>query len=111
MFNKKRIEELEYELHKLACSMDECKSITGGILRRLNELEKHQVISDGITFGALLGHKFTFTFNNSDGSPNGGLCNSPEGVLKIIELVKNLGGTDLVIKDESMYFKVTKDGK
>lgn len=69
------------------------------------------ITSDDFTFEALLGHKFLFTFNNPDGSPNGGLCDSPEGVLKIINHVKEIGGRDLVIKDETMYFKVTKDGK
>jgi len=52
---------------------------------------------------AVFGYKIMFTFNNQDGSLNGGIANSPQGLVKIFELVRKMDGSNLVIKDETIY--------
>jgi hypothetical protein len=51
--------------------------------------------------------KFMFTFDNADGTLNGGITSDPNALPHIVEMVRDLGGTNLVIKDESIYKKVT----
>ncbi len=75
---------------------------------RIQELEKNQLISGGINMQSPFGAKFSFTFTNPDGTANGGFCSDAESLPRLVEVVKELGGSQLVIKDETIYLKVTK---
>lgn len=94
IFSDKRLQEL---LAKVAA-----------LRRRVNELEKNQLITHDIQFHAPFGAKFSFTFVNSDGTPNGGFCNDTASLPRLVEMVRKIGGTALVIKDETVYLKITK---
>lgn len=53
----------------------------------------------------LVGYKIMFTFDMPDGSKNGGLCNHPAALSEVFELVRKMGGTNLVIEDKTIYVK------
>lgn len=55
---------------------------------------------------APLGHKITFTFDMPDGNKNGGITSNPEALLWIWRVYTEHKGTNLVIKDETIYKEV-----
>lgn len=45
------------------------------------------------------GEKWFITFDNADGTHNGGLSSSPEGLIELIKYARLIGGKNIVIKD------------
>ena len=54
---------------------------------------------------ALFGYKIMFTFDMPDGTLNGGICNSPESLVIVFQRVAELHGSNLMIKDETIYLQ------
>lgn len=54
----------------------------------------------------IFGYKIMFTFDNPDGSQNGGVCDSPHVLGKLFEIVAQLEGTNLVIEDKTIYKEI-----
>lgn len=49
------------------------------------------------------GYKITFMFKMPDGTDNGGYCDHPAALPTVFEMVRKLGGTELVIEDNTIY--------
>lgn len=49
------------------------------------------------------GYKIMFRFKMPDGTDNGGLCYHPDALPTIFEIIRKLGGTELVIEDNTIY--------
>lgn len=52
---------------------------------------------------APFGYKIMFTFDMPDGTKNGGLTSKPESIHWIWALYRDHNGTNLVIRDETIY--------
>jgi hypothetical protein len=55
---------------------------------------------------APLGYKIIFFFDMPDGTKNGGLCDSPDAVPRIFDIVMSMGGTNLTIEDKTFYKEI-----
>jgi hypothetical protein len=104
----RRLDDCECAIRDLCNSFDEWHQEICALRLRITELEKNQIITPGFKLDNPFGNKFTFTFKNPDGTPNGGMCNNSESLPGLVEWVRDMQGTELVIKDESIYIKVTK---
>lgn len=54
---------------------------------------------------APFGYKISFRFDMPDGTPNGGFCDNPGCIPRVFEIVRELEGVNLVIRDETFYVK------
>ena len=54
---------------------------------------------------APFGYKIMFFFDMPDGSKNGGLCDHPYAIPKVFEMVREIGGINLVVEDKTIYVK------
>ena len=55
---------------------------------------------------AVLGYKIMFFFDMPDGTKNGGITSSPESLTWIFEMYRHHNGTNLVIRDETIYKEI-----
>lgn len=108
MFNDKRLKECEFQINMAQDLMDKWICEVAALRMRIKELEKNQLITHDINLQSPFGAKFSFTFTNADGTANGGFCNEPQSLPRLVEMVREMAGTALVIKDETIYLKVTK---
>lgn len=106
--NDGRLDDCVCSVRELSKRFDEWRQEVCALRMRIKELEKNQIITPGFKLDTPFGNKFTFTFKNPDGTPNGGMCNNSESLPGLVEWVRDMQGTELVIKDESIYIKVTK---
>ncbi len=108
MLSDKRVKECEFQLKMAKDLMDQWINEVAALRMRVRQLEENQLITQDIQMQSPLGAKFFFTFTMPDGTPNGGFCNEAGSLPRIVEIVKCMGGTELVIKDETIYLNVTK---
>lgn len=111
IFSHKRLQECEFQINLAKNLMDELLVKVAVLRMKVNELEKNQknqLITHDIQFHAPFGAKLSFTFVNSDGTPNGGFCNDIDSLPRLVDMIREMGGTALVIKDETVYLKITK---
>lgn len=108
LISDKRVKELEYQYKEFQRRIDSLSCRITEFNMRVLRIEENQPITQGIQFQSPFGGKFSFTFTMPDGKFNGGFCDDADSLPKLVEIVKEMGGTDLMIKDESIYMKVTK---
>lgn len=108
ILRSKYFNEIDYQLDIVKTTINYWKDKLHCLETRIAKVEKNQLMMEGISLDAPFGSKFTFTFTNLDRSHNGGICSSAEILSRLVETVKEMGGTNLVIKDESIYLKATK---
>lgn len=108
ILSDKRLKECEFQIHMAQDLMEKWIGEIAALRLRVSELEKNQLITHDIQLQAPFGAKFSFTFVNGDGTRNGGFCNETESLPRLVEMVREMGGTALVIKDETVYLKITK---
>lgn len=104
MFNrklKKRLHVAEYQLSNHEHAIEE-------LMMDIIKLKGPKYNQTNIHFIPFNGYKIMFTFDNPDGSANGGVCTDPNALPKLFQMVKDMKGANLVIKDESFYMKIHK---
>jgi hypothetical protein len=57
-------------------------------------------------FHAVGEYKIIFTFKMPDGTLSAGVCDHPKGLPEVFEIVRRLGGTELIIEDKTIYVNV-----
>ena len=57
----------------------------------------------------LVGQKWVIRFNNSDGTKNMGLSNSHLTLPGVINTIRSMGGKNIVITDETIFFVDDKE--